>query len=700
MFWLTFKESTRQKNLKITSGSDIDEPQKIWKINLAWSEYHNGKWSSKKITKDPVEVAYSLSNINCVDSSRCFTCQNGQDYATCSKKKWARSPKSLYLREIVNDQNLNVFIYWQDDDEKWEPFYRNFIFTGHTNQPELGNEYWEPVKPPLNLCTQEFESLAGEGNLSYCQSIYGMPGALVTPILTNINTRQGYQPQRFSFRPLYFSPFATRYAFLADNKRTFFIKYYDYGKTYLFQTFYHPYSTLFLRELNYGGIESLLKRDIQTDPSGYTNNPEFNFLSYDPTNHVSTANLPKEDVDFKEGAYSIYNWELFFHIPLLIAVKLSQNQRFGEAMKWFHYIFNPTDTSSEGNETRSHYWQTKPFFERTKDGYAQEQIKAILTALAKGDEQDQAAETDISAVQQWCQNPFKPDVVARLRSTAYQKAVVMKYLDNLLNWGDQLFRQDTIETINEATQLYVLAAEILGRRPEILKPRFRANVQTYNSLTGLHPIDFSNPLVEAEQIVPFSDINFPAAAATSLSSVATLYFSIPKNNILWGYWDTVADRLFKIRNGLNIEGVARSLALFEPPIDPALLVRAAAAGLDLGSILSDLNSPLPHYRFNIILQKALELCAEVKALGAELLAVLEKRDAEALALLKFNNEINLLNLVKTIKKKQVEEAQDTLEGLNRYIDAVQARIDYYSARTLLNELEKQHLDQMGISLLI
>ena len=42
----------------------------------------------------------------------------------------------------------------------------------------------------------------------------------------------------------------------------------------------------------------------------------------------------------------------------------------------------------------------------------------------------------------------------------------MRYLDNLIAWGDQLFRRDTIESINEATQLYVLAAEILGPRPE------------------------------------------------------------------------------------------------------------------------------------------------------------------------------------------------------------------------------------------
>jgi hypothetical protein len=53
------------------------------------------------------------------------------------------------------------------------------------------------------------------------------------------------------------------------------------------------------------------------------------------------------------------------------------------------------------------------------------------------------------------------------------------------------------------------------------------------------------------------------------------------NENLLSYWDTIADRLYKIRHCLNIEGVFAPLALFAPPIDPGLLVRATAAGLDL-----------------------------------------------------------------------------------------------------------------------
>ena len=97
----------------------------------------------------------------------------------------------------------------------------------------------------------------------------------------------------------------------------------------------------------------------------------------------------------------------------------------------------------------------------------------------------------------------------------------------------------------------------------------------------------------------------------------TLYFCVPRNDKLLGYWDTVADRLFKIRNSLNFQGVFRQLPLFEPPIDPALLARAAAAGLDVGAIVNGLNQPLPLVRFQLLVQKATEICQEVKVAGQQ-----------------------------------------------------------------------------------
>ena len=47
--------------------------------------------------------------------------------------------------------------------------------------------------------------------------------------------------------------------------------------------------------------------------------------------------------------------------------------------------------------------------------------------------------SDPKAIEAYRTDPFNPHAIARLRLTAYQKAVVMRYLDNLLDWGDSLF---------------------------------------------------------------------------------------------------------------------------------------------------------------------------------------------------------------------------------------------------------------------
>ncbi|MBW8711736.1 MAG: toxin, partial [Mycobacterium sp.] len=359
----------------------------------------------------------------------------------------------------------------------------------------------------------------------------------------------------------------------------------------------------------------------------------------------------KDIVDFSNGgAYSIYNWELFFHAPLMIACRLSQNQRFEEAMSWFHYIFNPTDI--EDLPTPQRYWVTKPFFEYNSDDYRKQRIQNILSNINLPEYQEQ--------LKAWRNNPFKPHLIARTRPVAYQRNVVMKYIDNLIAWGDQLFRRDTIESINEASLLYMLAYEILGRRPEKV-PNVEHEDLTFNELeTKLD--SFGNARVDVIiedtllpiEVVPSTDGSEP------MPKLETFYFGIPNNDYLFKYWDTVEDRLFKIRNCMNIEGIVRQLPLFEPPIDPALLVKAAAAGIDLSSVLDDISASTPHVRFRIVVQKAIEFCNEVKELGDKMLGVLERRDAEGLSLLRSQQEIQMLEAVKEIKKKQIDEVVETI----------------------------------------
>ncbi|HEY8023530.1 MAG TPA: insecticidal toxin protein [Burkholderiaceae bacterium] len=401
----------------------------------------------------------------------------------------------------------------------------------------------------------------------------------------------------------------------------------------------------------------------------------FNSTAYGPNAAIVAQPYPVKNLDFSyNGAYSLYNWELFFHAPLLIAVHLSQNQKYQDAQTWFHYIFNPTDNSP--GPTPQRFWQVQPF--QSTDV---ELIQDILLNLSTGQDQALYQET-INSISDWKQHPFQPWEIAKYRPTAYMLKTVMAYLDNLIAWGDSLFAQYTIETINEATQLYVMAANILGKKPQAVPCKGNTKPLSYNDLRG--NLDaFGNTLAEMEVDIPFDIAPLPGAATPPngtqiLAGIGqTLYFCIPQNDHLLGYWDTVADRLFKIHNSLNLQGIFQALPLFDPPIDPALLVRATAAGLDVSAVVGGLNQPLPLVRFQLLVAKAAEICQEVKSLGANLLAAIEKRDNESIGLLRAQHESAILNLSEMVKYAQWQDAIKARQGLEQSLDNAGNRYSYY-----------------------
>ena len=397
---------------------------------------------------------------------------------------------------------------------------------------------------------------------------------------------------------------------------------------------------------------------------------------YAPNANVVQQPYPVKNLDFTtSGAYSIYNWEIFFHAPLLIAVHLSQNQKFQDAQNWFHYIFNPTDNSP--GPTPQRFWKVAPF--QYTDT---ESIEQILINLAQP--QDPQLYTDtVNSITAWQENPFQPWVVAQFRPTAYMLKTVMAYLDNLIAWGDSLFAQYTIETVNEATQLYIMAANILGPKPQPVPNKGSVKALTYNDLRNAAIDPFGNAMVDMEVDMPF-DLNPPAGPGSEpsggqiLPSIGkTLYFCIPQNDQFLGYWDTVADRLFKIHNSLNLQGVFQQLPLYDPPIDPALLVRATAAGLDVSAVVAGLNQPLPLVRFRFMVSKAEEICQEVKSLGANLLAAIEKQDNESISLLRAQHENTILNLTKVVKYAQWQDAQKATQALQGTLASAVQRYSYY-----------------------
>ncbi len=469
---------------------------------------------------------------------------------------------------------------------------------------------------------------------------------------------------------------------------------------YRFYTFYHAQIGALISSLNNKGIKGLLTLGNQSKPDtmGFPGN-------YLPTNLVNT---PYPDNTMQLGfsdPYSIYNWEIFFHIPMLIAQSLSNNQRFEEAQKWYHYVFDPTsNTGADGNtviNTIQRFWKFRRFYEEA--GQPAQTLAELIIAINQNSGGEAAAQ-----VYAWEKNPFNPHLIARMRILAYMKNVMMKYLDNLIAWGDQLFRQDTIESVNEATQIYVLAANILGDRPREIPPRVKRKDYTFKELLENGPLDaLSNAMVQIESF--FAPNDAPAGSGfydtdTYIGRdkippgkiyLETLYFCLPKNDKLLAYWDTIADRLFKIRHCMNIQGQVRQLPLYEPPIDPALLVRATAMGLDIGTLINEISGQaLPKYRFSYLVQKANEVVNDVKALGNAILSAIEKKDAETLSLLRSTQEMQMLEKIKQVKELQVNEADAALNAVIKTKEVTRVRLDYYQSRPFKNASEEEHLSKL------
>ena len=420
-----------------------------------------------------------------------------------------------------------------------------------------------------------------------------------------------------------------------------------------------------------GGIDKLLSLGSQ-------HSKEMNFWEEYGTNTdlipPALNNIPNE-IDFQEGAYRLYFEEIFFHVPFLIANKLNSNQNFADSQRWYHYIFNPTSSGKDDDLDR--YWRYLPFRGRNLD--------SLFELL-----------TDSEALSAYRKDPFDPHAIAALRLNAYQKAVVMKYIDNLLDWGDSLFMQSTRESITEALMLYVLAYDLLGPRPKskIIK-RFE-EMGTYEEFIR----EYENC---TDEVIPefFTEIekeNSTCATPAPHSNIIT-DFCVPENAKFIGYWDRVEDRLFKIRHSLNIEGVFRQLALFEPPIEPMDLVRAIAGGASISGALSALNVPVPHYRYSFMLGTAKDMTSNVMELGSALLGAIESRDAEKLAILQNTHERAILNLTTSIKKKEIDLAQEAIEALEISKNSPEYRKEWYQERIneFMNGEEVAELVLVGVA---
>ncbi|KAI9776499.1 MAG: putative Insecticidal toxin complex protein TccB2 [Geoglossum umbratile] len=643
--------ATLDKLGQTTKVSDAD-PIDLWDVKMSWTEYKDGKWSQRKLSTDAVVVPLrtgAARKISLPPIDRFFFAIGIVSTPIVNKitigiyqltgPDTAYSPMGLGQFDFNGGQILKQNVVPSIDKETiTSDFITSFGY--ELNLVQAG----KPFSGPQDFSPRKFHSTQADVSV-------GTSGSTVMGLTDWGGTTVEY-PSPLSYESSIVIP--------SPPPGTAVIK-----KTPSVP-FYHPFTHTMMSKLtSANGVDALY---------GVSNTIDYLSTLNADDSITAFGGSPGVANELKQP-YSLYNWEYALHAPMALADRLFKSQQFDDSLNVLHLIFNPLEPGH--NIDRTKVWRFPPFKE-----VAVQTLEEFFVGLAD-------SKSANAAVHEWREKPFQPHVVARTRPLAYMKYVVMKYIEVLIAYGDYYFRLNTLETVPNAIQMYVLASHLYGPRGQKM-PRRDTKPQTYRSLIDQFD-EFSNAMVNLEENFPFSNQTplpvgrFQSAQKTHHSlvtvfgSAATLYFAIPDNPRLRELGNMIDDRLFKLRHSQDITGVTRKLPLFEPPIDPALLVQAAAQGLSLSSVLSDLNGPMPNYRFEYLLGKALELASELKSLGSSLLTAREKCDGELLSNLRAKHDTALQTLLMDVKKLTLDEAQKSLETLEYSRLSPVFRLRYYLA---------------------
>ena len=455
------------------SSSPID----YWEIKMGWSEYRNGKWTQKQISTDviyhfPANIEKLASFLKAFDDDR-----KAKERVISANKEKSRADQALSRewKKLVDEYSSSR--YWNqpvtldlNPSLIRLPNKGEFIVVGtnvgdgkskeYTNQIDSSHPYMRAIDkwqetlaiqtqantdagtaasvlisltaPPTSpdIAKYKFRPIVDAQNSPRIEvyydkdvdvkGVFEFDGANITVDRTGNHTANNpmgidrFHHDSWSIMSLQIN-YAGAPPRFYDNKKTTTTGNYIVNNllvVYNFK-FYHSDTRRLLGILNANQLESFFKFPVE----GTNRNTDKDdvFGGYDNDATAITPNIFHE----LKRPYSIYNWELFFHTPMMLADALSKSQHFEDAMKWYHYVFNPM---ADGPDEKR-FWQFSPF----KDVQAKEILNSILSKL-----QPNKSDADIN---EWRNNPFKPHLVARNRPVAYMKWVVMKYIDNLVALG-------------------------------------------------------------------------------------------------------------------------------------------------------------------------------------------------------------------------------------------------------------------------
>ncbi|MBX8555790.1 hypothetical protein K5D43_14975 [Pseudomonas cichorii] len=371
-------------------------------------------------------------------------------------------------------------------------------------------------------------------------------------------------------------------------------------------------------------------------------------------------------LDFK-GANGRYFWELFFHVPHLIAHRLHTEFDYLGAESWLHYLFNPLERIAPlyPPPVAEHpYWTSRPLTFESDPAYEWGGL---------GD----------------------PDAIAYGAPSHYRKAIFVFYLNNLIAHGDMLYRQLTRDTLNQAQLLYVRAASLLG---PLSKGR---SISRWTPMT-LQEASAGDESVFADFEVSGlkgleSDVPVHSEGQLWLHLLDAPWFRLPVNTQLLDLWERLALRLYNLRHNLSLDGKPLSLPLYAPAANPTDLLRAQAAGG--GSAQRRLGSLaiIPPYRFRAMLSRVQNAVETLIRYGDQLRGYMEIRDRADQEELQQAHVLELSAFTETLQIQMIEQSVKSREALVGSRAAIESRQNYYQKLELgdVSPAERRSMDLHG-----
>ena len=372
------------------------------------------------------------------------------------------------------------------------------------------------------------------------------------------------------------------------------------------------------------------------------------------TQHTAECPLPGAPpgetlpVDFN-GANGSYFWELFFHVPHLAARRLHQSFDYAGAEQWLHCLFNPQV-------------RVAPLFPAPEDVHWLPYWTSRPLAFADDPMQDVVG-------------PRDPHVIATGAPSHYRKAIFTLYLDNLIAWGDSLYRQVTRDALTEAKLLYVRALSLLG---PLSKGRSISQWQprTLADAAGSDGERFAGFEASAASWLA-ADTPRVANGDTWSPLLDAPWFRLPVNTRLLDLWSDLDLRLFNLRNNLSLDGRALQLALYEAPANPLDLLRAQQAGSAAVSRRLGGQQVIPGYRFKAMLPRARLAVETLARFGDQVRQCMESRDRAGQEALGQQHIVELSAFVERIDTLSIEQSRLRVQMLEASRQQLRAQIETY-----------------------